>query len=326
MGATSLKTRLMAVLFGIGIFAALPIPVSAMSNFWKVIIPLLWFMVGVFAWSIWFSVELTWPLWMVSTVLSLIVWLKGGPVIPLLLLAAWGPWYRIRTEREKKSRGSTLKLVALLAFVGAPAFAKGKSGKDSVTPGSVMIPKYLRGYELNDLSTCLKIEEIPWRFRPDNRKTRLILRDTLRLGSETKFSTWEAHQVMDNEGYVTYIFRRVLASGQYESLVIKDNIYNRILETAKGPKITERQNLRNLINRPVFTFFHADGSTLAYLPGLAGRSLVTVQLSQAEGRLLPPLFLKGSICDRPEDEKDTGNQATGGTSAFPAVVQPGRGG
>lgn len=327
MGASSLKTRLIAVLFAVGIFATLPIPSSDASHFWQILLLAQWLLIGLWAWSLWFYVDLVWVLWTLSWILGLLGWWKGGSVLTGLLLTVWAPWYQMRTEREKKKHSTATKVAVLLVTClwSAGALALGTS--EIMTPGTVMIPKYLKGLQVNDLVSCIKVEEIPWRFRPDNRKTRLILRDTLRLNTETKFSTWEIHQVMDTEGYVTYIFRRVMDNGQYESLVIKDNVYNRIMETAKGPKVVERQNLRTLINRPVLTFFHADGSTVTYLPGLAGRSLLTIQLSQAEGRLLQPVFLKGTICDRPEDEKSVGTQATGGTAnAVQQLVVPPAGG
>jgi len=67
--------------------------------------------------------------------------------------------------------------------------------------------------------------------------------------------------------------------------------------------------LRTLINRPVLMFYRADGSTATYAPGLAGRSMLTVTLNEAAGRALPPVYIRGSYCDRAQSDTDTPDAA-----------------
>jgi len=177
-----------------------------------------------------------------------------------------------------------------------PPVSQNKTGNE--------LPKYLSGFELKDITSCLTVDTIPWKFRPDRRKTRLLLKDRLRHQSQTTFSEWSVFQVMDGDGFVSYVFRRPLSSGRNESMVVKDTVYNRVLDTARGPKTVESQDLRTLINRPALTFYHQDGSTVTYSPSSVGRSALVIQQAQTAGRLLPPVFLRGNFCDRPDDDED----------------------
>lgn len=313
------RTRLLGVILVLATLLTLPSPAGTLS-FLQVALSVQMLALAAFAWSLWFRPDLQWTLWGASFLLSLFLFFRGVTLFPALLLSLWFIWYRIRLKNLAK-----LKVLTALLLSASAASLWAKSS--TVKPGDIQIPAYLRGYALNEIVSCGQVDKIPWKFRAEGRKTRLILKDTLRLNSETKFSTWEIYQVMDKYGYVSYIFRRALKSGQYESIVAKENHYNRIIETAKGKKVVDVQNLKNFINRAVFTFTHADEGTVSYLPGLAGRSVITMQLSQAEGRLLPPLFIKGSVCDRPSDENAMGDQAAGGTtdSGPPAPAAPAAG-
>jgi len=309
------RTRLIALVLALGAVAALPTPSDeASTKLAQFLVPVLWLSFGAFAWSVWFRPDLQWVLWFSSVVLASVALFKGMSPLPLILAIVWALWFSARSKRHPNMKMILLAFTALSFFETRAAEIPRGNIKASTVAGTVEIPAYMRGNRLNEIASCGKADQIPWKFRPDNRKTRLLVKDVLRLNTESKFANWEVHQVMDAQGYVTYIFRKALANGRYESIVAKEYMYNKILETPRGPKVVEVQNLKNLINRPVLVFYHSDGGTLSYLPGLAGRSLVTIQLAQAEGRLLPPVFFKGTVCDRPNDIDQTGDQSTGGTT------------
>jgi hypothetical protein len=174
-----------------------------------------------------------------------------------------------------------------------------------VQPTNTAVPKYLEGYKLSDISSCGSIDQIPWKFRNDRRKTRVILKDLLRHQNESKYSTWEIHQIMDGEGFVSFIFRRALADGRFESIVVKDSQYNKIIDTPKGPRIVEAQDLKTLINRAALTFYSPDGGTVVFSPSSVGRSALIIDVGGKLTRPLPPVFLRGNICDRPDDEENS---------------------
>lgn len=171
------------------------------------------------------------------------------------------------------------------------------------------LPKYLTGYGIVDYSSCTVYDRIPWKFSPDRRKKRLILRDKLRHQLETTFKTWEVYQVMDGDGYVSYVFRNALPDGRYDSIVVKDTIYNRFVETPRGKKQTEFQDLRGLVNRPAIAFYGSDGGSISLLPSSIGRSALVIQQGKADGRLMPPIYLRGNTCDRPDDDEDSDQKA-----------------
>ncbi len=312
--STEKRTRLLGIVLVLTTLLSLPAPQGA-ATFFQISIFALSAFLMLFAWSLWYRPELQWTLWAASLILSAALFYRGLSVTPTLLLALWFFWYRVRIKNTRK-----LRAILFLFFTSFSNQSRALVAVSKV--GDIAIPAYLRGYKLNELVSCGQVDKIPWKFRPEGRKTRILMRDVLRLNSETRFSTWEIHQVMDSGGYVSYIFRRPLKNGSFESIVAKENHYNRIVESTKGKKIVDVQNLKNFINRTVFTFTAADEGTVSYLPGLAGRSLITVQLSQAGGRMLPPLYIKGSTCDRPNDEDKTGAQAGGGTSDSQPLSAP----
>jgi hypothetical protein len=170
------------------------------------------------------------------------------------------------------------------------------------------LPKYLTGYTLYDIVSCGAIDQIPWKFRKDRKKTRMILKDKLRYMNQATFSDWSVFQILDPDGYVTFVFRRPTANGRFESLVLKDTIFNRVVDTKFGPKTVESQDLGSLINRPAVAFYSENGSTITFSPSASGNSMLTFQQAPGTGRLLPPVFMRGSICDRPEDEEDSDRQ------------------
>jgi hypothetical protein len=320
LGTPAMRTRLIACALALGIFAALPAPQSGAPLAWNLIVGGLWLCLAALAWASALAEDLVRVFWFAAFVLSVVAFLRLRYLLPLVLIASWGLWFQIRSQRELK------KLVLFALLLGTSpslwAMAKAKPLSSSATAtlspmageshsanppaGAVNIPKYLTGYQINDITSCGAIDQIPWRFKPDGRKVRLIMKDELRHQSETHTSPWEVYQVMDKDGFVSFVFRRALADGRYDAIVAKDSVYNRIIDTPKGPKTIEVQDLRTLINRPAITFYHTDGSTVTFSPSSVGRSALIIQLSSKDGgRLLPPVFLRGNICDRPEDEENS---------------------
>jgi len=333
------RERLWPVFTSLFVLASLPLP-RVWPEVNGLLITTLWVALGFFSASLWYWPGYSWTLWFLGLVLSFVGWLRGLFLGPMVLLVLWALWMKVREKNRAKRETSGMLALILLATLGAPGASAADRpktlldsarGKPSPSPsygdpGSLFIPQFMKGYKINDLVSCGVVNDIPWRFRQDNRKTRLLVRDNLRLQTETRFSLWEFHQVMDTQGYVTYVFRRQLVNGRYETIAAKDQFYSRYIETKRGRKKVEVQNLKTLVNRPVLVFVHGDGSSLSFLPGLAGRSLVTIQLSQKDGRYLSPVFLKGSVCDRPADERLTGDQAAGGTGDVkPLFGAPGAG-
>ena len=185
------------------------------------------------------------------------------------------------------------------------------------------------GYTMNDITSCAVIDRVPWKFRPDQRKTRLLIKDYFRFQSQTEFYTWEFYQLMDKGGFISYVIRRPISSGRYESFIVKDTAYNRVIEDPKhGNKVVEQQDLKTLVNRETLVFYHANGSTIAYVPSSIGNSVLTIAQTSQTGRQLAPIYLRSSICDRPDDISDEDStqkkiltnrqQSTGGQATTPA--------
>jgi hypothetical protein len=304
------RLRLTAATLALSFVATLPVPTPRQPADWNLVVFFLWGGCGLLAWSSWYRPAWARIAWFASFLVAFVGIFVAGTWLQALLLAAWAAWGLQRRARvAKEESGPDRRALAVILFAGAlsaaspPAFAQGRpTGK--ADPAST-IPKYLLGYKVVEIGSCTRIDQIPWKFRPDGRRTRLVIRDSLRLNTEVKFSEWEIHQVMDREGYVTYVFRRPVGAGRFESLVTKDAAYNRILDTPRGPKVVEVQSLRTFINRAVLTFVATDGSTVAFEPGLAGTSALNIQFAPSEtGRVGPPLYLRGNFCTRPETDVD----------------------
>lgn len=324
----------MGAVFALGAFASLPVPRPGQDARTVILTLALWLALGGFAWTVWNRPKLTWPMWGTALLLSFVAFKKFATPWPFAVLALWGAWFRLRSSREARLPALAFLALALgaPAFAATPAKAKAKAlpakkvsedatkpssgASDALmpAPGGPALPKYLLGYKLGELASCSAIEKIPWKFARDRRKTRLLMRDTLRLSTEFQPATWEVNQVMDGDGYVSYVFSKVRDGHRVESLVVKDNVFNRIVDRGGESKVTEVQDLRTLINRPVITLNHTDGSLISFSPGLAGQSLLTIELKHPEGRPLPPVFVRGMYCDRPQGDNDApdGTQTTPG--------------
>lgn len=306
------RTRLLASALALSFVATLPVPTPRRAPEWNLVVFLLWVGVCALAWCAWYRPNLARLAWFTSLVVAFVGSFVAGTWTQFFLLAAWGAWlaqrrHRVAREASRSARGRTGALAAIALWILLGANAQGAGRAD---PAST-IPKYLLGYKLAEVASCARIDQIPWKFRPDGRKVRLVLRDNLRLNTESKSSEWEIHQVMDREGYVTYIFRRPIGNAKYESFVTKDAAYNRILDTPRGPKVVETQNLKTFINRPVLTFSSADGSTVSFEPGLAGTSALNLQFGPSDsGRVAAPIYLRGNFCNRPDSEVDDKGDAS----------------
>jgi hypothetical protein len=150
------------------------------------------------------------------------------------------------------------------------------------------------GLKMNQVGSCIVINQLPWVFRKTKRQSRLIMRDKIRFSTQSDFLVWEIHQVMDQNGYISYVFRRPLPDGGTESIVTKENYYNRIQDRKGVKKIVDVRNLTNFIDRPALTFYTEGNGRIVYQPGLSGQSRLFLSFGNSE----PPVLLKGGDCRR----------------------------
>jgi len=155
-------------------------------------------------------------------------------------------------------------------------------------------PVNKQGLTMNQVASCIIINQLPWVFRKTKRQSRLILRDKIRFSTQSDFLLWEIHQVMDNNGYISYVFRRPLPNGGQESIVTKENYYNRIQDVKGVKKIVDVRNLTNFIDRPALTFYTEGTGRIVYQPGLSGQSRLYLSFDGGD----PPVLLKGGDCRR----------------------------
>jgi len=159
-------------------------------------------------------------------------------------------------------------------------------------------PIFKTGLSLDQIASCLVIDQIPWISRKTNRKSRLLARDKMRLNIHKTFSTWEIHQVMDSEGYISFIFRRTLADGRVESIVAKENHYNRYIDSGSVRKIVQVENFINLIDRATMIFYAENGNRAEFRPGFTGQSTFVIYYTGQT----PPVYLQDLKCSRGDSE------------------------
>ncbi len=178
-------------------------------------------------------------------------------------------------------------------------------------------PIFKTGLTLNQIASCLVIDQIPWISRKTNRKSRLLARDKMRLNIQKSFSEWEIHQVMDKEGYISFVFRRTLHDGRVESIVTKENHYNRFVDEGGKRKIIQVENYINLIDRASMIFYAENGNRVEFRPGFTGQSTFIVYYTGQT----PPIYLQDLKCGRGDSEGGSpfptngGAEAEGGKSA-----------
>lgn len=306
------RYRVWSAFLSLGIFAALPVPREDFGAVVFYVLVLLWISTALLSYVSFFETSLVAPVWTASFLLSLVLMWKAASASAAILLGLWMGWRSLRNLRLKRAG---LILCATISWTSANADVNPRALPDEklfptettflepvATPSAIVVPSALTGFKLKELSSCAALEEVPWRFRPDGRKTRMVLRDSFRFQSHTTFHEWQVHQVMDREGLVSYIFRRPVGAGRFEALVVKDATYNKVIENETQTKTIEAHDLRSLINRPALTFYHHSGATISYHPSSVGRSALIVSHALDTGRLIPPLFVRGASCDRPEGE------------------------
>lgn len=170
-----------------------------------------------------------------------------------------------------------------------------KGGNNVTTrPGLIQTPVSNKGLNLDQISSCQVIEQIPWVFRKTNRQSRFIAKDKLRLSTQSDFAYWSIYQVLDERGYVSYVFRRPLPGGRFESIVTKESYYNRIIDSSGTRRIVDARDLRNLIDRPALVFFAESGNRVEYMPGFAGRETLIIYYT----RQTAPVYLRNKGCKR----------------------------
>jgi hypothetical protein len=187
-------------------------------------------------------------------------------------------------------------ILGMLSVLTATWAQLGTNNKPPVTSQEIItdLPVHVKGLSLNQIASCRVIDQLPWVFRKTNRQSRLIARDRLRLSTQSEFAIWEIHQVQDANGYVSYVFRRPMPGGRFESIVTKENYYNRIIDNNGSRKIVDVRNLMTLIDRPALTFYAKDGTYAVFMPGLAGKASFVITYPGG----VAPVYLRGSSCQR----------------------------
>jgi hypothetical protein len=197
----------------------------------------------------------------------------------------------------------TSRIFGVISLLAA-TFAMGLRSQNAVTSKTVpqsrvqdkltQVPVNQRGLSMNQVASCIVINQLPWVFRKTKRQSRLLIRDKIRFSTQPDFVVWEVHQVMDQNGYISYVFKRPLANGGTESIVTKENYYNKITDVGGVKKITDVRNLTNFIERPALTFYTESNGRLVYQPGLGGQARLFLAYDAGD----PPVLLKGGDCRR----------------------------
>ena len=272
-----------------GVVVAMPIPVLSSLSTVSLLLLLLWMCLIFFCYSLFFKPKWFWMISFVSLLVSFAhaltshYWMIFGTLVLSLL------WARRRNIR--------LRVFVLLFFVSPMSFTR---ALNMGIPG-------MEERRLDGLSSCGNLDKIPWKFRPDLRKTRMLFSEEMRLSSDESVYLWELYQVMNSDGLVTFIFRRKLPNGNYLSLAARDFKFIEVQSSPERSEATQRQNFKHLINRPALIFYRADGSEVSYMPGSVGKSTIMIQFAQSNGLYLPPVYIRGNFCDRPAslNESDT---------------------
>lgn len=301
------RTRVLGIILLLGLIVAMPVPAGDLTSRHDVSLLLVWLGVFATAWSLWFKRDVSDLFWVVAVLGAFLSFLFRDSLFSLVSLVIWRGWLFYRERRI--STLSKLGVMTLALFCGS-------LGAQEVALPSGDNTAYLKGYKINDLTSCLQVDVVPWTLSDDNRQVRRILRDSLRLSSELKYSDWSVYQTMGSDESNTFIFERTQSDGAKEYYLTKGSVFNRIVKRGKIKSIAEMKNLTNLIDSPALEFYHRDGSRLSFLPGSSGSSKLRVYLAPKAGaRLLPPLFLEGRHCSRPESAFDQDDEPGKASSA-----------
>lgn len=313
------RNRILALLLLLAFVVSMPTPTGSLTSRQDVAILIIWIGTLCTAWSVWFRRDLLDLFWVVAALGALLSFLFKNTVLSLVGLVIWRVWF---FYREKRVSSLVVVLVILLFSPMAKAATESPVSTSSTAVGDNIA--YLRGYKINDLTSCRQVDVVPWTFNKDNRQVRLLLKDRLRLSTEIKYSNWSVYQTMDPEGNVTFIFERTQSDGSSEYQLTKGNVYNRIVKHGRNRSVAEVKDLKNLIDSPALEFYHEDGSRLTFMPGSGGSSKLQVYLAARPGaRILPPLFIDGRHCSRPEsafDQDDSSGKKAAGSPPAPTAA------
>jgi len=295
LSAEPYRSRSILATFMLGVVVAMPIPVLSPLSVVALLLLLLWLCLIMFCYSLFFKPQWFWVMALVSLLVAFShalasrYWLIFGVLVLSLL------WARRRNIR--------LKVFLLLLFSTTGALA---ARPNLGLPG-------MEERRLDGLSSCGNLDKIPWKFRLDLRKTRMLFSEEMRLSSDESVYLWELYQVMNPDGLVTFIFRRKLPNGDFLSLAARDFKFIEVRSSPERSEATQRQNFKHLINRPALMFYRADGSEVSYMPGSVGKSTIMIQFAQSNGLYLPPVYIRGNFCDRPASlsESDTTGSSFG---------------
>lgn len=192
-------------------------------------------------------------------------------------------------------------------------------GTSAIRKEIIQSPIHKKGLNLDQIASCQVVDQLTWIQGRNKRRSRFLAKDKLRLSEHTEFSEWFIYQVMDLEGYFSYVFKRSLGKGKSESIIIKQSDYNRVMEMGKKRRVLEVRDLKNLIEKTALIFFAENGNRVEFKPGFTGRgTLVVYYTGQTQ-----PIHIRGLQCARgnpdgrdpflPPDE-DSEDGSSGGSS------------
>lgn len=283
-----------------------PIPHEMFTQGVNLMILFYWIILFLYIWSIWFQDSLKNLFYFLSLLFSFIISLVAAQWYVFFSILFLGLWSYKRASRLKISS-------VLLLSVSLNSFAQFDEDSNK--------QEFLDGYHLRNVISCSAIDKIPWQLRSDGRKVRLILKDKLKFSNDSQAFVWELFQIINPQGLVTYVFKKVRENAKgkvgHEYIAVRGDKMERIIQSDKSSTSSivpvESHNLKQLINRTAFTFYHEDGSVLEYVPGPTERSTVIIKPMHQGGYTLSPIYLTGLGCDRPESlsEDDVKGDALG---------------
>lgn len=167
-------------------------------------------------------------------------------------------------------------------------------GASTIRQEIIQEPIHKKGLNLDQIASCQVVEQLAWVQGKNKRRSKFLAKDKLRHSEYEEFAEWTIYQVMDLEGYFSYVFKRSLGKGRSESIIIKQADYNRILESGNKRRVLEVRDLKNLIEKPALIFFAENGNRVEFRPGFTGRgTLIIYYTGQTQ-----PVHIRGLQCAR----------------------------
>ncbi|MBP7845346.1 MAG: hypothetical protein KA116_11075 [Proteobacteria bacterium] len=328
------RSRIISMIVGLSFLLILPIPETFKGS--DQILTFLWAAGLLNAIALGFWIDGRGVCGFLLFVLSFIYGLKTQFWLPIILLFLLYLWL--------KKRGLRTKVLVFILGISLGYQVSSKDNKTSSSKASKKSPKKTstikrvktkaplppNPYPLDSMASCGYLEKISWEFRADGFRSRKLFQDYLQLSSDNQAYLWELYQTMNRRGDVTFIFRRKYDSYSYLSIAARDFTFTSALSRSKGSRTLERQNVSDFLNRPVLIFKRSDGSSVSFLPGSMGKATIMIQFAQADGRDLPPIYIRGNFCDRPAtlDEGDLQEKTFGKKKNTGGILDsaPGAGG